>query len=95
MAGPAPGSDTQVSNADAVLFGGPYDGATIESKGAGLVELDLAGTMHRYVPTATQRTTPEGRCTVYTYDGVAMPHAPPKGAQARSTGEAADDREPI
>jgi hypothetical protein len=72
---------TQMNDVDAVLFGGPCDGATIETQGAELVEIQIHGLVYRYVPTAEHRTMPEGKCTVYTYDGMADPARAPNEGQ--------------
>ncbi|MGE5829001.1 MAG: hypothetical protein ACM30G_11670 [Micromonosporaceae bacterium] len=60
-----------MSNVDAVIFGGPCDGAIIATGGAGLVELEIEGQTYRYLPTAKHRSTPQGTCTVYVYEALA------------------------
>lgn len=72
-----------MSNVDAVLFGGPCDGAIIETGGARLVELEIEGQVYRYLPTAQHRSTPEGTCTVCIYEELAN--------RTRVVGSAGDD----
>jgi hypothetical protein len=70
-----------MTNADAILQGGPCDGDTYPANGAGLVEVEIEGMVHRYIPT-TQRLGDAGsERAVYTYDGMINPGGGEDGAE--------------
>jgi hypothetical protein len=70
-----------MTNGDAILQGGPCDGETYRANGVGLVEIEIDGMVHRYIPT-TQRLGEAGSDrTVYTYDGMINPDGAQDGAE--------------
>jgi hypothetical protein len=72
-----------MSEPDAILVGGPRDGSMFSAESAGLVELEIDGMVHRYIPT----TRHHGERAVYTYDGVVDPRGAQDGAEhARNRG---------
>jgi len=71
-----------MTTTDAILQGGPRDGTAFGAEGAGLVELEIDGMVHRYIRT-TER---DGDRAVYTYDGMVNP------AGAEDGVESAEDR---
>jgi hypothetical protein len=70
-----------MADEDAILIGGPRDGTSIAAEQAGLIELEIDGMVHRYIPSRQQRQTPEGERQVYTYDGVVDPEGALDGAE--------------
>jgi hypothetical protein len=76
-----PGYATGMTHADAILIGGPRDGFTFSAESAGLVELEIEGLVHRYIPTSQHRTDGGTRRAVYTYDGVVDPDGALDGAE--------------
>jgi hypothetical protein len=66
-----------MTEGDAVLVGGPADGAAFTAEDAGLVELEYDGMVHRYILTTQKH---DGR-TLYNYDGVVNPHGAQDGAE--------------
>jgi hypothetical protein len=65
-------------NTDAILQGGPRDGTAFTADGAGLVELEIDGMVHRYIVTTEQDA---GR-RVYTYDGMVDPRGAEDGVES-------------
>ena len=61
---------------------GPRDGVPIHAEHAGLVELEVDGLRHRYIPTHQRRTDGDAERMIYTYDGVVDPDG---ALDARST----------
>ena len=66
-----------MADTEAVLQGGPRDGTTFQAEGAGLIELEIDGMVHRYVPTTKNA---DGRA-VYTYDGMVDPDGAQDGVE--------------
>jgi hypothetical protein len=82
-----------MTNTDAVLQGGPRDGTDFNAEGAGLIELEINGMVHRYIPT-NQRDDDRA---VYTYDGMIDPTGAQDGVESaadRAASPTAADREP-
>jgi hypothetical protein len=81
FAGDVGGYYRGMTNADAILQGGPCDGDTHQANGAGLIEVEIEGMVHRYIPT-TQRLGDTGsERAVYTYDGMINPRGGEDGAE--------------
>jgi len=70
-------------SADAILVGGPRDGATFPAGDAALVELELDGLVHRYIRTTTSRERDGRSLPVYNYDGEIDPDGAQSGAETR------------
>jgi hypothetical protein len=71
---------------DAILVGGPRDGALLHSADTAVVEIEIDGLMHRYVVTTQEREN-EGRSyTVYNYDGEIDPTGAKPGAETPDGG---------
>jgi hypothetical protein len=66
---------------EAILIGGPRDGTTFSAEGAGLVELEIDGLVHRYIPTRQRRSDGDTDRAVYNYDGVVDPNGAMDGAE--------------
>ena len=82
-----------MTNSDALLQGGPRDGTEFNAEGAGLIELEIDGMLHRYIPT-TRRA---GDKAVFTYDGMVDPTGAQDGVERaadRLASPTAADREP-
>jgi hypothetical protein len=82
-----------MANSDALLQGGPRDGTQFNAEGAGLIELEIDGMVHRYIPT-TRRVDDK---VLYTYDGMVDPTGAQDGverAEDRLASPTAADREP-
>jgi hypothetical protein len=82
-----------MTNSDALLQGGPRDGTEFDSEGAGLIELEIDGMVHRYIPTMRRA----GDKVVFTYDGMVDPTGAQDGvenAKDRLASPTAADREP-
>ncbi|WP_203718986.1 hypothetical protein [Asanoa siamensis] len=82
-----------MTTSDALLQGGPRDGTEFASEGAGLIELEIDGKVHRYIPTMRRLDDK----AVYTYDGEVDPTGAQDGvenARDRSASPTAADREP-
>ncbi|MDG4823709.1 hypothetical protein O7635_17780 [Asanoa sp. WMMD1127] len=78
-----------MADTDAILRGGPRDGTQFQAEGAGLIELEIDGMVHRYIPTTQQA---DGHA-VYTYDGMVNPRGAEDGvasAAARQASPLAD-----
>jgi hypothetical protein len=71
---------------DAVLVGGPRDGALLRSEGTAVAELEIEGLLHRYHITTKQREHDGVELTVYTYDGVIDPAGAQPGVETPETG---------
>jgi hypothetical protein len=67
---------------DVVLVGGPRDGDTVEAGGAGLLELDVSGMVHRYIPTKQTRPMGDAELQVYNYDGMLNPAGAEDGVES-------------
>jgi hypothetical protein len=81
-----------MTNTDVVLQGGPRDGSTFASDGLGLIEIEIDGMVHRYIPT----TKHSAQHPVYTYDGMVNPAGAEDGveqAHDRLASPLADDRD--
>ncbi|MEV4537496.1 hypothetical protein AB0J82_27335 [Asanoa sp. NPDC049518] len=82
-----------MTTSDALLQGGPRDGTEFNAEGAGLIELEIDGMMHRYIPTMRR----EGDKTVFTYDGVVDPTGAQDGVESakdRLASPTATEQEP-
>lgn len=82
-----------MTNSDALLQGGPRDGTEFNAEGAGLIELEINGMVHRYIP--TMRRVDDK--VVFTYDGMVDPNGAQDGverAEDRLASPTAADREP-
>jgi hypothetical protein len=66
-----------MTDSDAILVGGPRDGTPVAADGAGLLEIEIDGMVHRYIPTKQHRDDK----AVYTYDGVVDPRGAADGAE--------------
>jgi hypothetical protein len=74
------------SQYDAILVGGPREGALLRSVGEPVVEIEIDGLVHRYVITTQQRDY-EGRSyTAYNYDGEIDPSGARAGAETPDGG---------
>ena len=73
-----------MADTDAILQGGPRDGTEFEAEDAGLVELEIGGMVHRYIPTTRQA---DGRL-VYTYDGMVNPAGAQDGVESAADRQA-------
>lgn len=85
-----------MSDNDAVLQGGPRDGTPFSSQGAGLVEVEIDGLVHRYILTGKRQESEGSEAAVYTYDGVVDPTGAQDGAEhakSRMASPLADDAE--
>jgi hypothetical protein len=71
---------------DAVLTGGPRDGALLRSDGEAVVEVEIDGLMHRYLTTTQSRQHDGASLTLYTYDGVIDPSGAQPGVESPETG---------
>jgi hypothetical protein len=71
---------------DAVLTGGPRDGALLRSDGEAMVEVEIDGLLHRYRITTKDRQHDGASLTVYTYDGVIDPSGAQPGVETPETG---------
>lgn len=69
MTRPMAGYPQLMADHDAVLHGGPHNGTTVSAAGAGLLELERDGLIHRYIATDLTRG-PQDDLAVYAYDGV-------------------------
>jgi hypothetical protein len=78
---------------DAILVGGPRDGALLHSADAAVVELEIDGFIHRYVVTTTQRESDGGSYTVYNYDGEIDPTGAEPGVETPDGGHHTPIRE--
>jgi hypothetical protein len=82
-----------MTNNDVALQGGPKDGDSHPAGDAGLVEVEIDGMVHRYIPT----TQHQGDRRVYTYDGMVDPRGAQDGvehAEDRLASPLADDDSP-
>jgi hypothetical protein len=82
-----------MTTSDALLQGGPRDGTEFTAEGVGLIELEIDGMVHRYIPT-TRRVDDK---VLYTYDGMVDPTGAQDGverAEDRLASPTAADREP-
>ena len=70
-----------MADKDAILVGGPRDGTSFAAEEAGLIEFEIEGMVHRYIPSRQTRSTPEGDRRVYAYDGVVDPNGATDGAE--------------
>jgi hypothetical protein len=80
---------TQSMSRDAVLVGGPRDGATVDTGGAAVVEFEINGFIHRYVvttKTAKQHDQGERSYKVFNYDGEIDPRGAMPGAETPEGG---------
>jgi hypothetical protein len=87
------GSAMTVTN-DVVLAGGPRDGETVQAGGAGLLEIEVGGMIHRYIPTTKTRPADGAELPVYNYDGMVNPAGAEDGiedAGRRMTSPLADE----
>ncbi|GAA3287132.1 hypothetical protein GCM10020218_050230 [Dactylosporangium vinaceum] len=75
----APGGNraAMATNDNAILVGGPRDGATIEAGDAPVLEFEIDGYLHRYIHTTKQRDSYD----VYNYDGEIDPNGAMPGAE--------------
>jgi hypothetical protein len=71
---------------DAVLTGGPRDGALLRSDGEAVAEVEIDGLLHRYQITTKTRQHEGTSLTVYTYDGVIDPSGAEPGVETPQTG---------
>jgi len=67
---------------DAVLVGGPRDGATLAAQGQPVIEIEIDGLIHRYTTTTKER----GEHHVYNYDGVIDPGGAQPGVETPESG---------
>jgi hypothetical protein len=88
--GEARGYAGTMTDCDAVFQGGPCDGMTHAAAGAGLVEIQIDGMVHRYIPTGRRGPEPGAELTVYTYDGMVVPARAATGAGHPEVGPAPD-----
>jgi hypothetical protein len=71
---------------DAVLTGGPRDGALLRSDGEAVAEVEIDGLLHRYQITTKTREHDGASLTVYAYDGVIDPSGAEPGVETPETG---------
>lgn len=84
-----------MANKDAILVGGPSNEDLVAADGAGLVEIELDGSIHRYIRTTKRRECDGAALTVYNYDGEVAPGGGESGsenAQARVASPTASGR---
>ncbi|WP_433041325.1 hypothetical protein [Dactylosporangium sp. CS-033363] len=73
-------------SSDAVLIGGPRDGATIDPGGSAVVEYEIGGFIHRYILTTQQRERDDRSYQVFNYDGEIDPKGAMPGAETPEGG---------
>ncbi|MGN9909896.1 hypothetical protein ACTMTJ_20320 [Phytohabitans sp. LJ34] len=73
------------TNGEVVLVGGPRDGDVVEAGGAGLVEIEVGGMVHRYIPTKQTRPVGEVDLLAYNYDGMVNPAGAEDGVENAET----------
>lgn len=66
---------------EVVLTGGPRDGEKMETDGAGLLEIEISGMVHRYIPTKQTRAMGGVELPVYNYDGMVNPAGAEDGVE--------------
>jgi hypothetical protein len=71
---------------DAILVGGPREGALLRSEGGAVAELEIDGLIHRYVVTTKRREHQGASFTVYNYDGVIDPSGAKAGVETPQGG---------
>jgi hypothetical protein len=71
---------------DAILVGGPRDGALLHTADNAVVEIEIEGLMHRYVVTTQERESDGRSYTVYNYDGEIDPTGAQPGAETPDGG---------
>jgi hypothetical protein len=71
---------------DAVLVGGPRDGALLRSDGTPVAEVEIDGLLHRYHVTTKSRERDGARLAVYNYGGVIDPSGARPGVETPETG---------
>jgi hypothetical protein len=69
------------SQNDAVLVGGPRGGEVVEVGEAGLLEIEIGGMVHRYIPTTQTRPVGDTELPVYNYDGMVNPAGAQDGVE--------------
>ena len=82
------------ANSEVVLVGGPRDGDTLEADSPGLLEIEVDGLVHRYIPTKQTRPVGGADLPAYNYDGMVDPTGAQDGvedAEARMTSPRADE----
>jgi hypothetical protein len=66
---------------DAILVDGPRDETFVSAGGAGLIEVELDGLIHRYIRTTATRDREGETLTVYNYDGEVAPGGGQSGSE--------------
>jgi putative membrane protein len=79
-------ADGMTDTHDAILVGGPRDGALFRSDGDAVAELEIDGLIHRYLVTTKQRERDGASFTVYNYDGVIDPSGAQPGIETPDGG---------
>ncbi|MCW6005086.1 hypothetical protein K1W54_10905 [Micromonospora sp. CPCC 205371] len=69
------------TNSEVVLVGGPRDGDVVEVGAPGLVEIEAAGMVHRYIPTKQTRPVGNADLPAYNYDGMVNPAGAQDGVE--------------
>jgi hypothetical protein len=69
------------ANSQVVLVGGPRDGAVVEAGSPGLLEVEVGGMMHRYIPTKQTRPVDGADLPAYNYDGMVNPAGAEDGVE--------------
>lgn len=64
-----------------MLAGGPRDGEVMEVGDAGLLEVEVDGMVHRYIPTRQTRPSGGADLPVYNYDGMVNPAGAEDGVE--------------
>lgn len=64
-----------------VLVGGPRDGDVVEAGSPGLLEVEVGGMMHRYIPTKQTRPVDDADLPAYNYDGMVNPAGAEDGVE--------------
>jgi hypothetical protein len=77
---------TSDTDSDVLLVGGPQDGATVNSVGSAVVELEIDGFIHRYVLTNQHAERDGSSYTVFNYDGMIDPNGAMPGAETPDGG---------
>ncbi|MFC7546615.1 hypothetical protein [Plantactinospora sp. GCM10030261] len=70
-----------MANDEVILLGGPRDGSSAAASGQGLLEIEIDGMIHRYIPTTQEREHDGRRLPVYNYDGMVAPDGGQPGVE--------------
>jgi hypothetical protein len=69
------------ASSEVVLVGGPRDGDIVEAGRPGLVEIEVGGMVHRYIPTRQTRPVGDADLPAYNYDGMVNPAGAEDGVE--------------